>query len=140
MRVLLIDDSAEFREHARRMLAETLPEAAVLAWDPAVQGRPVAGFDWGRFDCLVLDDSPGENADGLDWLREFRAEGRVPPTLIISETGGEETAVRAIKAGASDYLKKSDLSADRLASAIHPIFASPTRWTISAVTILPMTA
>jgi DNA-binding NarL/FixJ family response regulator/tRNA A-37 threonylcarbamoyl transferase component Bud32 len=123
MRVLLIDDSADFREHARRMLAETLPEASVLAWDPAVQGRPVAGFDWGRFDCLVLDDTPGENADGLDWLREFRAEGHVPPTLILSDTGGEETAVRAIKAGASDYLKKSDLSAERLASAIRGAIA-----------------
>jgi len=123
MRVLLIDDSSEFREWARRSLAETLPEAAVLAWDPAVQGRPVAGFDWARFDCLVLDDTPGEKADGLEWLREFRLEGRVPPTLIVSETGGEETAVRAIKAGASDYLKKSDLDAERLAAAIRDAIA-----------------
>lgn len=123
MRVLLIDDSATFREHARRMLADALPEAAVLAWDPAVQGRPVAGFDWGRFDCLVLDDAPGDNADGLDWLREFRLEGRVPPTLIISERGGEETAVRAIKAGASDYLRKKDLSPERFAAAIREAIA-----------------
>jgi DNA-binding response OmpR family regulator len=118
MRVLLIDDSAAFRDQARRMLAEALPEAAVLAWDPAVQGRPVAGFDWGRFDCLILDDVPGENADGLAWLREFRLEGEVPPTLIVSDTGGEETALRAIKAGASDYLKKGDLTGGRFAAAI----------------------
>ncbi len=123
MRVLLIDDSADFRDHARKMLAEKLPEAAVLAWDPAVQGRPVAGFDWERFDCLLLDDAPGENADGLAWLREFRLEGRVPPTLILSDTGGEEMAVRAVKAGASDYLKKADLDADRLATAIREAIA-----------------
>jgi DNA-binding response OmpR family regulator len=123
MRVLLIDDSAEFRDQARRMLAEALPEAAVLAWDPAVQGRPVAGFDWGRFDCLILDDVPGENADGLAWLREFRLEGEVPPTLIVSDTGGEETAVRAIKAGASDYLKKGDLTGERFAAAIRDAIA-----------------
>ncbi|MCC6611495.1 MAG: protein kinase [Burkholderiales bacterium] len=123
MRVLLIDDSAEFRDRARRMLAEALPEAAVLAWDPAVQGRPVAGFDWGRFDCLVLDDLPGENADGLAWLSEFRLEGAVPPTLVVSDTGGEEMAVRAIKSGAADYLKKADLTGERFAAAIRDAIA-----------------
>jgi len=123
MRVLLIDDSEEFRELARRVLAEALPEAAVLAWDPAVQGRPIAGFDWARFDCLVLDDAPGEDADGLAWLREFRLEGHVPPTLIVSEAGGEEMAVRAIKAGASDYLRKTDLTGERFASAIRDAIA-----------------
>ncbi|MCZ7563581.1 MAG: protein kinase [Burkholderiales bacterium] len=123
MRVILIDDSAEFRDQARRMLAESLPEAAVLAWDPAVQGRPVAGFDWDRFDCLVLDDAPGVDADGLAWLREFRTEGAVPPTLIVSDGGGEETAVRAITAGAADYLRKSDLTGERLAGAIREAIA-----------------
>jgi len=123
MRVLLIDDSADFRDHARRMLAEALPEAAVLAWDPAVQGRPIAGFDWNRFDCLVLDDTPGENADGLVWLREFHQEGAVPPTLVVSDAGGEETAVRAIKAGAADYLKKADLTGERFAAAIREAVA-----------------
>ena len=48
---------------------------------------------------MLLDDAPGAGADGLEWLTEFRADGRVPPTLVLSDTGGEDMAVKAVKAG-----------------------------------------
>ncbi len=118
MRLLLIDDSEAFRHHIRLSLARALPDAELTLWDPATQGRPGAGFDWTRYDCLLLDDAPGAGADGLEWLSEFRAEGRVPPTLILAESSGEDIAVKAIKAGASDHLRKVDLTPVKLAMAI----------------------
>jgi tRNA A-37 threonylcarbamoyl transferase component Bud32/CheY-like chemotaxis protein len=118
MRLLVIDDSAEFRRHIAHSLAGAMPDAELTLWDPTTQGRPTSGFDWRRYDCLLLDDTPGAGADGLQWLREFRADGYVPSTLILAENGGEELAVKAIKAGASGYLRKAHLSPIKLAMAI----------------------
>jgi tRNA A-37 threonylcarbamoyl transferase component Bud32/FixJ family two-component response regulator len=118
MRILVIDDSADFRQQVGRLLGAAMPDADLTLWDPATQGKPGVGFDWKRYDAMLLDDTPGPGADGLDWLREFREDGRVPPTLVLSETGGEEMAVKAVKAGAVDYLRKADLSPIRLAMAI----------------------
>jgi DNA-binding response OmpR family regulator/tRNA A-37 threonylcarbamoyl transferase component Bud32 len=118
MRVLVIDDSPEFRQRISQYLSAAMPDAELTLWDPLRHGKPTVGFDWRRFDALLLDDTPGPGQDGLEWLREFRAEGPVPPTLVLSESGSEDTAVRAIKAGAADYLKKSNFTAIRLAMAI----------------------
>jgi DNA-binding response OmpR family regulator len=118
MRVLVIDDSPEFRERVGRYLGAAMPDAQLTFWDPAAQGKPTVGFDWRRYDALLLDDAPGPGLDGLEWLREFRAEGAVPPTIVLSDGGGEDTAVKAIKAGAADYLKKRDLTPIRLAMGI----------------------
>ena len=118
MRVLVIDDSEDFRSRVTQYLAAAMPDAELTLWDPAAQGKPTIGFDWRRYDALLLDDSPGAGADGLEWLTEFRTEGPVPPTLVLSDTGGEDMAVKAVKAGAADYLKKSDLTPIRLAMAI----------------------
>jgi tRNA A-37 threonylcarbamoyl transferase component Bud32/DNA-binding NarL/FixJ family response regulator len=118
MRVLVVDDSATFRRQVASQLASALPDATVTLWDPRTQGRPDVGFDWSRYDCLLLDETPGPGADGLAWLRALKAESPVPPTLILSDQGGDETAVRAVKAGASDYLRKGDLSAVKLAMSI----------------------
>ena len=89
MRVLVIDDSPEFRSRVAQYLAAAMPDAELTLWDPATQGRPAVGFDWRKYDALLLDDTPGAGADGLEWLAEFHAEGHVPPTLVLSDTGGE---------------------------------------------------
>jgi DNA-binding response OmpR family regulator/tRNA A-37 threonylcarbamoyl transferase component Bud32 len=118
MRVLVIDDSPEFRQRIAKYLGAAMPDAELTLWDPVRHGKPTIGFDWRRFDALLLDEAPGAGQDGLEWLREFRAEGPVPPTLVLSDAGGEDIAVRAIKAGAADCLKKPDLTGIRLAMAI----------------------
>jgi tRNA A-37 threonylcarbamoyl transferase component Bud32/DNA-binding NarL/FixJ family response regulator len=118
MRILVIDDSPEFRDQVARWLAGAMPDAELTRWDPVAQGKPAIGFDWRRYDAMLLDDEPGPGVDGLAWLREFRLEGRVPPTLVLSETGGEDMAVKAVKAGAADYLRKGDISPVKLAMAL----------------------
>src|SRR5262245_60075044 len=118
MRVLVIDDSPAFREQAVPYLAAAMPGAQVAPRAPVAQGKAGVGFDWRGFDALILEDPPGPGQDGLEWLRELRAEGHVPPTLVVAEAGGENLTVKAISAGAVDYLKKSDVTPIRLAMAI----------------------
>ena len=42
MRVLVIDDSPEFRARVAQYLASAMPEAEVTLWDPVAQGKPIA--------------------------------------------------------------------------------------------------
>jgi eukaryotic-like serine/threonine-protein kinase len=118
MRLLLIEDSEPDRHRIVAQLREAMPEAQVEEWPPAVRGRPPRDFYWRGYDALLLSDAPcGE--DGLDWLRGFRAAGTgVPPALILAGTGGEDQAVRAVKAGAADFLRKADVTGVRLAIAL----------------------
>ena len=69
------------------------------------------------FDCVFLDyQLPG--ADGLAVLREARAAGDTTPIIIITARGDEQLAVEMMKAGATDYLSKSRLSAAVLWQAV----------------------
>ena len=65
----------------------------------------MAGKTW---DCVIADYSlPGFS--GLDALEELKASGIDIPFILISGTIGEEIAVAAMKAGAHDYIMKSNL-------------------------------
>jgi diguanylate cyclase (GGDEF)-like protein/PAS domain S-box-containing protein len=62
-----------------------------------------------RWDAVISDfKMPGFT--GMDALRIFRSTGLDIPFILISGTIGEETAVDAMKAGASDYLMKKSLA------------------------------
>jgi eukaryotic-like serine/threonine-protein kinase len=118
MKLLLIEDSDADRSRIVAQLREAMPEARVEEWPPAARGKPPRGFDWKRYDALLLADAP-RGEDGLDWLREFHASGAgLPPTLILAGSGREDQAVRAVKAGAADFLRKADLTGVRLAIAL----------------------
>src|SRR5450759_5629266 len=68
-----------------------------------------------RWDAVISDfKMPGFT--GMDALRIFRSTGLDIPFILISGTIGEETAVNAMKAGASDYVMKKSLA--RLAPAL----------------------
>ncbi|BAN69357.1 response regulator transcription factor [endosymbiont of unidentified scaly snail isolate Monju] len=59
----------------------------------------------GRFGCLLLDvRMPGMS--GLDLLEYLEREQMMPPTIIITGHGDVPMAVRAMKAGAVDFIEK----------------------------------
>ena len=65
---------------------------------------------------LVLSDHSLPDLDSSQALQLVRAVDPDVPFLIVSGTIGDEVAVAAMKAGAQDYLMKSNLS--RLAAAV----------------------
>ncbi len=104
-------------------MKKAFPDAAVDLYDPEAKGRPDAGFDWSVFDVLILDYRLGENENGLDWLREFKKNNKkFPATILLTAAGSEEVAVRALRFGAHDYLKKQNLNAQLLADSIADAF------------------
>src|SRR5439155_22106245 len=55
---------------------------------------------------LVLLDLRLGETDGLDVLRDLKAIDPALPVIMMTAYGSVETAVRAMKAGALDYLQK----------------------------------
>ncbi|MFY7913737.1 MAG: response regulator, partial [Rubrivivax sp.] len=58
----------------------------------------------------VLSDYNLPGFTGLDALAVFRGTGLVLPFILVSGEIGEETAVEAMRSGASDYLLKQNLA------------------------------
>lgn len=103
MEVLVADDHAIIRDGLKKILADTpdLLVAGEAANGIAVMEK-VRARDWS---LLVLDISmPGRN--GLDLIKQVKAERPKLPILIFSMHHEEQYAVRAIRAGASGYLSK----------------------------------
>lgn len=72
------------------------------------------------FDFLIIDYRM-QGLSGIDVLRTLSEGGDMPPSIILTCAGDEETAVEAMKLGASDYiLKDSDGGyLDLMPSVIH---------------------
>jgi eukaryotic-like serine/threonine-protein kinase len=115
--ILIIDDSEDFRMLARQFILAEWPAATVEEWDPISLGKPSSSFGWELYDIILLDYMLGRE-DGLLWLKEFRRVPQCPPIIFLTGAGNEDLAVQALKAGASDYLRKHDLSKARLTEAV----------------------
>ncbi len=119
MKVLVIEPDAEFRKKVMSFLSEAFPHAELHPYDPTASGRPDVDFNWARFDVLILDHHLGPEDNGLDWLRTFKHENsRFPATVLLTSADNEEVAVKALRHGAHDFLRKQDLSAHKLAEGI----------------------
>ncbi|MEX2523459.1 MAG: protein kinase [Gammaproteobacteria bacterium] len=114
MKILIIDDSPDFRALARHYLNKEIEQPEIEEYDVEKLGRPGDDFDWGRYDVLLLDYKLGDNEDGLEWLKTFRGRPGFPPTIILTAEGDEYVAIRSVKLGAADYINKKDVSPKRL--------------------------
>ena len=75
----------------------------------------------GEWDVALLDiNLPGKN--GLELLKEVKAEWPRLPVLVLSAHPEDQFAVRALKAGAGGYMTKES-APEELARAIHKILA-----------------
>jgi DNA-binding NarL/FixJ family response regulator len=118
MKVLIIDDSADFRALMRVHLTKEIPGVAFEEYDPVQLGRPADDYDWSRFDVLLLDYNLGGGEDGLEWLKAFRRKPGFPPTVVLTAEGDEYVAVRAVKLGAAEYINKKDATPKRLKAIV----------------------
>ncbi len=113
IKVLIVEDSDDDARLEMRMLRRGGFEPTFRrVQDLESLKQAFAGEHW---DAVISDFSmPGFS--GIEALKEFRASGIDVPFIFVSGTIGEETAVMAMKAGASDYVMKENLA--RLAAVL----------------------
>lgn len=117
LRALIIDDSEDFRLLVSQYMSLEWSDADITEWDPVTQGDIDDNYDLAGFDVLLLDYVLG-TADGLDWLKRLKRRADCPPVIFLTGAGSESVAVKALKSGAFDYLRKHDLSKARLIEAV----------------------
>jgi two-component system, NtrC family, nitrogen regulation response regulator NtrX len=99
--ILIVDDERGIRETLRGVMEdEGFVADAVASGEDCL--KAVERRDYG---CVLLDVwLPG--IDGLETLKQLRANGSNAAVVIISGHGNIETAVRATKLGAFDFIEK----------------------------------
>lgn len=101
MRLLLVEDDETLRETLKNQLL-----AEGYRVESAVDGEE--GLYFAReypVDLAIIDlGLPKKN--GLDLIRELRAEGRTYPILILTARDGWQDKVDGLTAGADDYVAK----------------------------------
>ncbi len=98
--ILIVDDDKTARYGMRRTLESRyrVLEAEGVSSARQIMAREIPSL-------LLLDiEMPEEN--GLDFLREIKAQAESPAVVMITAYGSEKVAVEAMKSGAYDYLPK----------------------------------
>jgi FixJ family two-component response regulator len=116
--VHVIDDDASFRRAIERLLKHTGYEVAIYASAQQLLDRPPSE---GVPSCILLDvQIPGMG--GPELQARLSALGSTLPIIFLTGHPDIPTTVRAIKAGASDFLTKP-VSSDKLLQAIERAIA-----------------
>ncbi|MGQ0637277.1 MAG: response regulator transcription factor [Planctomycetaceae bacterium] len=99
--VYIVDDDSALRD-ALRLLIQT---AGLRVESFETPRAFLDSFDGDRPGCLVLDMHMPE-IDGLDLQRRLAERGSRLPIIILTGHGDVPTAVRALRAGALDFIQK----------------------------------
>ncbi|MGI8510040.1 MAG: ATP-binding protein [Gemmatimonadaceae bacterium] len=114
--ILLVDDDEIDRLALRRALSKAgLGDIRVTEAERASEAY--AEITAGTFDCAFFDVRLPDR-DGVVLLRDVRAAGVRTPVIVLTGFGDEQTVLDAMKAGATDYVAKSAVSAERIGQAL----------------------
>ncbi len=116
IRVLLVDDDEDDYILTRDWFDEFRVAGSELEW---VNSYSLArdAIAQNRHDVYLVDYRLGEG-NGLELLSEAIANGCTAPIILLTGKGDREIDIEAMKAGAADYLEKSQLTAPLLERSI----------------------
>jgi hypothetical protein len=106
LRVLFVEDCADDAALQVRLFEQAGYDIVFERVDSPATLNRMLDHPWD----LIISDYSMPQYTGADALRLVRKLGLETPFIFVSGTMGEETAVAALKAGAQDYLMKSNLS------------------------------
>ena len=114
---MIVDDDFVDREHIKRTLHKTSTNWLFTETESVDEG--LIAFAKNNFDAILLDYRMPKR-DGIELLLELRNSSLEKNVAIIMLSNSEqpELALECIKAGAQDFLLKSEISSSRLERAI----------------------
>lgn len=115
--VLIVDDSPEDRDTYKAYLCQD--EECAYRFLEAEDADEALELCQREAPDLILLDYVLPTMDGLVFLDRLKGgrEHLDAPVVMLTGRGSEDVAVRALKGGASDYLSKSDLTAESITRA-----------------------
>jgi len=120
IRALIVDDSSVMRKIVERSLRQA-------GLDPLIvheAGSGIEGLDVLRAKQvdLILSDINMPSMDGLEFLRQVRAQNLAPgvPVVMITTESSEEHVKQAILAGAQGYIRKP-FTAEQVKERVLPL-------------------
>lgn len=99
--VLLVDDDLEFTQFTKTLLVEKGMQVVTAS----TKSEGMATYETYSPACVILDILLPDGS-GVDLIRPMRAANSSIPIIIVSGQGSVDEVVRAMKEGASDYIKK----------------------------------
>jgi DNA-binding NarL/FixJ family response regulator len=122
IRIVLVDDQTLVRQGIRSLLG--LSADVEIVAEASDGDEAVAVIRRERPDVVLLDvRMPRRN--GVDVLRQLRADGDLPGAILLTTFDDDEALLEGIKAGARGYLLK-DVSLEQLTQAIRTVAAGGT--------------
>jgi signal transduction histidine kinase len=116
LRVLLVEDNQADARLLREYVREPgFPQCVLTRVETIAQA--VAAATPGAFDAVLVDLSLPD-AHGLDAVTRLHRASPDVPIVVLTGLEDESLALRAVQAGAQDYLVKSQVSAQPLARAL----------------------
>lgn len=114
--VFIVDDDQEVREAIQLLMESVGLKARSFASAQAYLDQ----FDSDRPGCLILDVRM-KGMSGLDLQQRLAQAAIHPPVIVITGHGDVPMAVRAVKAGAVDFIEKP-FNDQTLLDAVHRAF------------------
>jgi serine/threonine protein kinase/CheY-like chemotaxis protein len=117
MRLLFIDDDAEYRKLLRHHVMCRWPRATVVEYDPVARGALPPEIRADGFDAVLLDHS-WTGGRGIDWLADLAQRPGFAPIVFLSDGLGDATALRAWALGASAVFGKEKINHEALLNSL----------------------
>jgi eukaryotic-like serine/threonine-protein kinase len=117
LRILIIDDHRDFRAWLGHHVAAARPDATILGHDPTAESALPDGFQPAEWDLVFLDHRPGAH-DGLALLCDLKGNRDCPPVVVLTPQGDQQAIVRALQAGADDFLAKGPNSHEHIGRVV----------------------
>jgi len=112
IRVLVVDDDPEFVLLIRDLLEEASRATFVVEDIPSLSGG-IKSLERNHYDVILLDYKLPDG-DGFEFLSQMNALHLKIPVVIVTGHGDKAVQVKALEAGAVEYLSKGTFNTDLL--------------------------
>ncbi|MDH5680952.1 MAG: response regulator, partial [Spirochaetota bacterium] len=116
VRILLVDDDEDDFIITSELLSEIPDHRYDIHWSSDYQ-KAIQTLECKDFDICLFDYSLGAEC-GLDLLEDVINRGYDIPIILLTGQNNKEIDQKALEAGASDYLDKSELNSSLLERSI----------------------
>jgi serine/threonine protein kinase len=94
IKVMIIDEQADFRTLLMHHVTTHWPDAIISAYDPTVAGHLPDEFSGAGNDLILLGSEHGVDREGVDVLRKFLDQKNFPPIVYFGTEDDQEEAHR----------------------------------------------